>query len=169
MKTHDKDVACRDVACNVSTINYEQIKERLSPCGLHCGKCFAFADGDIKKNSTALLQSLGNFGPYASRFTELLNEPVFANYPQFNELLTLFSTIECKGCRKEKCKLFSSCKVRDCHEQMKVDFCFQCSEFPCNNTGFDENLYKRSVEINHRMKSIGVEAYYNEVKDRPRY
>lgn len=26
---------------------YEFIKKRLAPCGLHCGRCFAFTDGDV--------------------------------------------------------------------------------------------------------------------------
>jgi hypothetical protein len=47
-------------------------------------------------------------------------------------------------------------------------FCYQCPDFPCNNTGFDEHLHKRSVDINNRMKEIGVEKYYEEVKDMKR-
>ena len=27
--------------------DYETAMERIAPCGLHCGKCFAFAKGDI--------------------------------------------------------------------------------------------------------------------------
>ena len=42
-------------------------------------------------------------------------------------------------------------------------------DFPCNNTGFDKNLYNRSVKINLHMKEIGVEAYYGEIKDKSRY
>ncbi len=150
-------------------MNYELIKERLAPCGLHCGKCFAFEDGEIKNHSRQLKISLGNFDVYAARFVELLNEPAFKNYPAFKAMLEYLTTEGCKGCRQEKCKLFSNCKVRDCHEQQGVDFCFQCSQFPCNNTGFDAHLHKRSVDINLRMKEIGVEKYYEEVKDLPRY
>jgi hypothetical protein len=150
-------------------MDYEFIKSRLSPCGLYCGKCFAFADGEIALLSTQLKDSLGNFDVYAERFVSLLDEPVFSKYPDFKVLLNLLSEPKCKGCRKEKCILFSSCKVRECSEKRKVDFCFQCSDFPCNETGLDENLYKRSVSINQKMKEIGVEAYYNEIKDKPRY
>jgi hypothetical protein len=150
-------------------MNYEQIKTRLAPCGLHCGKCFAFIDGDIKKLSTQLKENLGNFDIYAARFVELLNKPAFENYPGFKELLSLFSSVECRGCRKEKCKIFKDCKVRNCSEEKGVDFCFQCPDFPCSNTGFDEHLNKRSVNINIRIKEIGVENYYNEIKDKPRY
>lgn len=150
-------------------MNYDQIKNRLAPCGLHCGKCFAFADGDIKNNSKKLKESLGDFDVYAQRFVELIIEPVFNKYPDFKELLSYFATVECGGCRKEKCKIFKECNVRDCSEQKMVDFCFQCPEFPCNNTGFDQHLSKRSVEINMRINEIGVEKYYDEIKDKPRY
>lgn len=70
------------------------IKDRAAPCGLHCGKCFAFKDGEIHKLSR---------------------------------------------------------------------------KFPCPKTGLDENFYQRHVAINHRMKEIGVEAYYEEIEDKPRY
>ena len=150
-------------------MDYEYIKSRLSPCGLHCGKCFAFANGEIALLSKKLKDSLGNFDVYAERFVSLLNEPAFSKYPDFKVLLSLLSEPKCKGCRKEKCVLFKSCKVRECSEKRNVDFCFQCDDFPCNNTGLDEHLYKRSVSINQEMKDTGIEAYYAKVKDKPRY
>jgi hypothetical protein len=150
-------------------MDYDLIKSRLAPCGLHCGKCFAFIDGDIKNYSNKLKESLGGFDIYAKRFVDLIDEPIFNKYPDFKELLNYFASVECAGCRKEKCKVFKDCKVRDCHEKREVDFCFQCSDFPCDNTGFDQHLHKRSVDINMRMKEIGVEKYYDEIKDKPRY
>ena len=134
----------------------EFIKGRIAPCGLHCGKCFAFADGDISYHSNELKKSLGN-------------EPVFAKYADFKEFLDHLSVATCQGCRKEKCKLFKTCNVRACSEEKQVDYCFQCSCFPCENTGFDEHLYKRFVAINRRKQEVGVEKYYEEVKDLPRY
>lgn len=150
-------------------MDYNTIKERLAPCGLHCGKCFAYKEGDIAINSQELRTNLGEFDVYAERFVELLDKPVFTKYPDFKEMLDYFAKAECKGCRKEVCKLFKNCKVRLCSEEKQVDFCFQCDEFPCNQTGFDEHLYKRSVNINKRMQEIGVEKYYTEIKDTPRY
>jgi len=150
-------------------MDYKLIKERLGPCGLHCGKCFAFKEGDIAKSSGDLKNDLGEFSIYAKRFVDLLDKPVFEKYPDFKEMLDYFSTAECSGCRNEKCKLFKDCRVRMCSEKKGVDFCFQCSEFPCNNTGFDDHLNERSVNINLRIKEIGVEKYYEEIKDKPRY
>lgn len=148
---------------------YDFIKRRLAPCGLHCGKCFAFSDGDISNYSKLLADSLGNFDVYAERFVELLDEPVFQKYPDFKKFLSHLSKGSCNGCREEQCKLYKSCKVRACIEVKKVDFCFQCSEFPCEHTGFDTHLYNRHVKINQRMEEIGIEKYYEEVKNLSRY
>ncbi|MCD7900608.1 MAG: DUF3795 domain-containing protein [Bacteroides sp.] len=105
-------------------MNSEFIKTRIAPCGLHCGKCFAFADGDIYHFSNQLKHSLGNFDIYAQRFVEMLNEPVFSKYPDFKEFLSHLSVASCQGCRKEKCKLFKTCNVRICSEENQVDFLF---------------------------------------------
>jgi len=150
-------------------MDYEFIKSRLAPCGLHCGKCFAFSEGDISHLSKDLRYSLGNFDVYAERFVNIMNEPLFLKYPAFKEMLEFFSKGKCKGCRKEKCAIFKNCKVKKCSENKAVDFCFECPDFPCENTGFDENLQKRWKEINIKMKEDGVESYYNEIKDKPRY
>ncbi len=150
-------------------MDYNEIRDSLAPCGLHCARCFAFSGGDIKKHSKGLKKSLGNFDKYAERFVDLIEEPVFKKYQDFKQLLYYFSEVECAGCRKEECRLFKKCKVRECHVIKGVDFCFQCNEFPCDHTGFDPHLFKRYVDINKRMKKVGVERYYNEIKDLPRY
>lgn len=152
-----------------SNISFERIKRQLGPCGIYCGKCFAFADGDIKRHSLELMKALGNFEPYAQRFVTLLEEPVFGKYPDFKEMLAHFANGGCKGCREDDCQIFKSCRVKQCAREKAVDFCFQCPEFPCDHTGFDENLQKRWIAINRRMKKIGVESYFAEIKDKSRY
>mgnify|MGYP001546613503 CR=1 FL=1 len=150
-------------------MNYSFIKQRIAACGLHCGKCFAFTDGKIGNTARELKALLGNFDRYAERFVDLLDETVFENYPVFNDMLSYFSNPQCRGCREESCKLFEDCNVRKCSEEKNVDFCFECDEFPCNNTGFDKHLYERFVKINLRIKKIGAEKYYDEIKNLPRY
>ncbi|MFN8258452.1 MAG: DUF3795 domain-containing protein, partial [Bacteroidales bacterium] len=122
-----------------------EIKDKIAPCGLNCSKCFAFEQGEIKKNAQKLNSLLGNFDIYANRFATLLNEPVFDKFQDFKQVLNYFSEVKCKGCRNENCKLFQNCRVRECSRDKKIDFCYQCTEFPCNKTGFDEHLSNRSV------------------------
>ena len=150
-------------------MEYDEIFERLGYCGIHCGKCFAFAKGPIKEYSSKLKESLGNFDIYAQRFSTILDESGFENYLPFKNLLEYFSSENCRGCRIEGCKLFKDCKVRNCVIEKKVDFCFQCESFPCENTGFDEHLKNRWININKQMKEIGVGAYFEKIKDAPRY
>ncbi|MDR2892662.1 MAG: DUF3795 domain-containing protein [Deltaproteobacteria bacterium] len=152
-------------------IKREETLSRLSPCGLFCGKCFAFKGGDISELSAKLSAALGNFEPYAARFVTVLDEPLFADYPAFKALLDYFAQAKCGGCRKEgKCALLKTCKVVNCVRDKQVDFCFQCPNFPCNDTGFDENLNKRSIENNRKIQEMGVEAYYEEMnKKKSRY
>lgn len=150
-------------------MDYEFIKTRIAPCGLHCGKCFAFVDGDINSCSIKLKNMLGNFQNYANRFVYLMNEPLFNKYNDFSDMLLYFSSSNCAGCRVEKCRLFKDCKVKDCCNQNNIDYCFQCSSFPCNKTGFDEHLYNRFIDINTIIKEVGIEKYYDKIKDKPRY
>ncbi|MDR3541702.1 MAG: DUF3795 domain-containing protein [Desulfosporosinus sp.] len=147
----------------------EDILKALGPCGLNCEKCFAHENGEIRKYSLKLIEKLGNFDFYAKRFESLLDNPIFKKYPDFKIMLEYLASENCKGCRKENCKLFKDCGVRNCHQQRKIDFCFQCNDFPCKNTNFDSALDKRWIKLNNRIREIGLEKYYAETKDKPRY
>lgn len=84
-------------------------------------------------------------------------------------MLRYFSEAKCNGCREQACALFKNCNVRDCYRGKGIDFCFQCASFPCEQTGFDEHLQKRFISINEKIRKIGIENYYEEIKDVPRY
>ena len=83
-------------------------------------------------------------------------------------MLSYFIRGDCSGCREGSC-LFTDCGVSACSKQKNIDFCFQCPEFPCEKTNFDSDLKKRWLLMNNRMKEIGIEKYYQETKDLPRY
>ena len=147
----------------------EQIKASLAPCGLSCEKCFAHVDGDIRRYSLKLREKLGNFEQYAKRFETLLEIPIFSKYSDFKAMLEYFASENCRGCRNEQCRLFKSCGVRGCHQEKQVDYCYQCEEFPCNRTNFDEQMYKMWVLLNEKIKKTGLEQFYEKTKTRPRY
>ena len=145
---------------------YEEILRNLAPCGLNCKKCFAYNNGEIRKASIVLQNLLGSFDIYAERFSSFL--PKFKNYPSFKLLLSYLTEENCPGCREGSC-LYPDCGVRDCYKNKKVDFCFQCNEFPCENSNFDTHLKRRWIQMNNRMKEIGIESFYQESGDNPRY
>jgi hypothetical protein len=147
-------------------MKHEDILRELAPCGLNCRKCIAFRDGDIRKTAEQMQRLLGSFDTYAARFSAFL--AVFKNYAAFKGMLAFFTRADCSGCRTGQCK-YPSCGVKTCHREKHVDFCSQCDEFPCDKTNFDPDLKRRWIEMNERMKQIGVEQYYEESKDLPRY
>jgi hypothetical protein len=147
-------------------MKYEDILRELAPCGLNCRKCMAFQGGDIQKTAEEMQRLLGSFDRYAERFSGFM--PVFMNYPAFKELLAFFTQADCAGCRAGQCK-FPKCGVTTCYREKHVDFCCQCDMFPCDKTNFDPDLKRRWIEMNTRMKQVGVEQYCEETKDLPRY
>jgi len=60
-------------------------------------------------------------------------------------------------------------RVVTCYQEKGVDCCFRCDEFPCQETNFDPHLERRWLQMQNRMKEIGVEAHYEETKDQARY
>ena len=147
----------------------EKIEAAIAPCGLCCTTCFAHVDGDIRRISLKLKEKLGNFHVNAKRFEVLMDDPIFKKYSDFKEMLDYFAAENCRGCRNEQCRLFKNCGVRSCHQEKQIDFCYQCSDFPCNRTHFDEGLYKGWVLINEKIKKTGIEEFYEKTKNRPRY
>ena len=147
----------------------QHILDALSPCGLSCEKCFANADGEIRRLSLQLREKLGNFDIYALRFETEVDDPVFRNYPNFKKMLDYFASENCRGCRKQECKLYKNCGVRACQREKNIDYCHECDEFPCDRTGFDEHLLKRWAKLNQRIREVGIEKYYEETRDTPRY
>lgn len=147
-------------------MEYKDILDILAPCGLNCLKCFAYSEGEIKMFSKKLQELLGSFDRSSERFSAFL--PVFKNYPSFKKLLAFFTKSDCRGCRKDTC-IRPNCGVITCYQKRGVDFCFQCDAFPCNKTNFDPDFERRWIQINNRMKEIGVESFYQETKDLPRY
>jgi hypothetical protein len=147
----------------------QEIKDTVAPCGLCCETCFAHVDGDIRKFAVKLKEKLGNFHTNAKRFETLLGDPIFEKYGQFKQMLDYFSSENCTGCRNEQCKLFAGCGVRPCIQERGVDFCYECDEFPCEKTNFDPALVKGWTLINEKIRDIGIEAYAQKARTRPRY
>ncbi|KAF1084044.1 hypothetical protein SPSYN_02956 [Sporotomaculum syntrophicum] len=148
-------------------MEYSDVLKHLSPCGLDCVRCADYEQGEIKQLSSRLIQLLGNYKPVAKMKTE--KQPIFNDYPQFNEILKSFANGICSGCRGENVQCpITTCAAKTCHKDKSVDFCFQCAEYPCDKQ-FTGRLRDRWRYINDRMKEIGVVEYYYEQVKLPRY
>lgn len=146
-------------------MSYEQAVKELSPCGLDCSRCVSYKEGKIVKLSQELIKQLTGFERMANLFKNAV--PVFQNYTHFLEILKQLSTGSCPGCRYGDSAC--NCKAKDCHKDQKVDFCFQCSQYPCTQENVNEKLYGIWKSNNNFMKDKGVEDFYIGQKQKPRY
>ena len=79
--------------------------------------------------------------------------------------------VNCEGCRGNREKHWSAdCWIlKCCVDDHGLENCSQCEEFPCEKTNFDPDLKQRWIQMNTRMKEIGIEAYFEESNKLSRY
>jgi hypothetical protein len=144
----------------------EELLKRIAPCGLLCYTCTAGKDGAIHFHSKALLSLLESFDSFAEQFSAY--ESRLSKYPDFKEVLLLFAEATCEGCRNGECK-YPGCPVCPCIIEKGYDFCFECDAFPCEKVDTEPMLKAKWLKANERMREVGAEAYFNEVKDKSHY
>ena len=149
-------------------VEYSDVVQRLAPCGLDCSRCADYEHGKISGLSVDLLQSLGNYDRVAVMKSKA--KPFFEHYLHFKEILSSFARSSCSGCRGAnlQCPIPDICAARNCFREKGVDFCFQCSDYPCEKQ-FYGRLRDRWRERNDRMKEVGAIQFYEEQKSLPRY
>jgi len=96
------------------------------------------------------------------------------NYNEFVKVLKWLASQDkpCKGCRFEGgWSWWPDCPVRECVLQKGLDFCYQCSDFPCKKLKEEPLLMhkKTIVEANNQMKTIGIERYAEQLINRFRH
>lgn len=76
--------------------------------------------------------------------------------------------LECEGCRTDKrcfyCK--SNCKMAKCAAEKGVDFCGECTEYPCEEIRVFQSGMPNRIELwksQERIKEIGYEKWYAEM------
>lgn len=145
---------------------YQEIVERLAPCGIDCERCVMCSQGRVRRLAADLAEALRGFENMAPRVADRI--PGLLEYDRFADILEFFAGASCAGCRAGGAAL-PFCAARTCFREKGVDFCFQCDEYPCGRNSFPENLHARWREHNDRMREVGVERFYRESLERPRY
>lgn len=111
-----------------------------SPCGIDCFNCELFED-----NITPQMQQ------YLAQFKKVAPE-----------------TIRCHGCRVSGCLVTpGECQTKQCVAAHGVEFCYECSEFPCQKLQPCQDgaeTYPQNFKSFNlcRMKAVGVEKWAEE-------
>lgn len=127
----------------------ENLKENTAPCGIDCFNCEFFQT---------------NIGGFFAAMDEQ-TKAAFASRG-----MTLEKTA-CKGCRTDGCKMLAgNCKTFKCISDKKLDFCYECGEFPCTML---QPMADSAQKVPHnlkvfnlmRIKNAGLEAWAKEAKE----
>ncbi len=73
----------------------------------------------------------------------------------------------CTGCRgrdKGKPEHCRKCEIRDCTANHQINFCFECSSFPCATIKRLDKSYRQRYQVSLvenalRLKTIGMDPY----------
>lgn len=120
----------------------------IAPCGIDCANCEFFEENGM----TEVWQ----------RVATLLGKSV--------------DQIKCKGCREGGgCSIHADCKTLECISNKKLNYCYQCKDFPCS---FLLPAADRADKLPHNLKvfnlcriqAVGEEAFLKEcTQNRKRY
>ncbi len=116
-------------------------KKTAAVCGLLCRSCGIYIA--TQENNTDQLKGIA----------ERLHIP--------------FEEVRCKGCRSDvlsaHCK---SCFFRECSEQKEIEFCSECSEYPCQQLREFQTKMAHRAELFQsldRIREVGWERWYTEI------
>jgi hypothetical protein len=122
------------------------LKSVTAPCGIDCFNCELFES------------NCANNPEIVARLSKAMNLPA--------------EKVGCKGCRVQGgCRLhWNNCDTLDCVTAKGVDFCYECSDFPCRKLQpvADEAIrYPHNIKVYNlsRMKSAGIEKWAEEAAE----
>ncbi len=139
----------------------------ISCCGkYYCALC-AYFKGSITEAARNLLG-------YAKRYGSLRLIADGSGACDFNEFMKGLEwlashDVPCKGCRfGGGWSWWPDCPTRDCILEKRIDFCYQCTEFPCRKLQEEPLLdrKKKTIEVNYRIRKIGLEKHLQELKEK---
>ncbi|MDC7127168.1 MAG: DUF3795 domain-containing protein [Spirochaetales bacterium] len=145
----------------------DKILKELAPCGLDCSRCASFKDGKISKQSKQLLEMLDGYSRMATKMSTFF-EP-FKEYESFENILAFFAEAKCGGCRGNSKAGMPGCAAKSCVTENNIDFCGECSNFPCDKNNYNKNLRGRWIQNGEMIKKDGLQAYYETQKAKKRY
>lgn len=138
------------------SMNYQEEKKRyISFCGSYCHTCDWFT-GKIKKTFQSALDMLEGYG-----FKKLLEGKADRDNLK-RALQVLAQSGICSGCKAEITQNSKEdrCQIRQCCFGKGFDFCYQCSEFPCDTLKNNPGVIKFGcLENLKEIKGKGLDSW----------
>lgn len=150
------------------------ILNAVAPCSMFCSTCTGCKYGEISYHSKELLRLLEGHKEFLDKNLKKEHRHKLEEYLVFEKKLKKLANPKCNGCRTggaNGCSI-KGCFINKCVLEHNVNYCGECDLFPCekvNKKVFSENIIKKWLDGNKRIKEVGIEKYYEEGKDIPHY
>ena len=129
-----------------------------SPCGIYCGAC-ELGNGTVKDLAHKLQELIARYD-----IAEWAEYAGLENYEVFAKGLGWFTQCDCPGCRAGGG--WPDCPMRRCAKEKGIEFCYECSDFPCEELlKFDKGAGVCVVN-NRRIQEIGLESWLREQEEK---
>lgn len=155
------------------TFERSEILDDIAPCGFCCFTCAAKKGGAIEESAARLNCYLEGYYEFTKTNLPFKYRAYCKRIKTLTNELEHLSSRKCGGCRSgadEKCCI-PDCVILQCAETHGVDFCGECSEFPCNKAGSSlKGITLKEWRSNNEMiKKNGIEEYYKFAVSRSHY
>ena len=155
----------------------QQLLHYVAPCSLFCYTCPALKDGAVSECAQKLCNYLEGYYDFNDENIPEKYRSWLPEFESFYKKLEGYTKSRCPGCRDNPSPgagCVEGCVVPSCVKEHEVDYCAECSEFPCQKAkDFFLTLnivIERDWELgNKRIKEIGIEEYFNEKKEVSHY
>lgn len=148
----------------------DELLNFVAPCSLLCYTCTGFKDGPVTECAKKLYTYLNGFGEMrGTNMQPREREEWLAEFEKFHNTLQYVGGV-CGGCREGRGSgCIEGCVIPDCVKERGVDFCAQCSEFPCEKAAEFFKTCGGAVRSawesgSVRLKEVGLENYFQEKK-----
>ena len=150
-------------------MDHSELLKRIAPCSLMCHTCGVYKNGVICKAADQLFHAMDGVAEFYAK-----HDPAqAASFRVFHETLKNYGSGPCSGCRDSEhngCSI-DGCFILACTRAHGVEFCGECSEFPCSKTSalFEDEVYRQWLSGNQAIQQSGVEAFWENNREKPHY
>lgn len=155
----------------------QKLLHYIAPCSLFCYTCPGLKDGAIAECAHRLCQYFEGYYDFNYENIPEQNRSWLNEFDSFYKKLDGYTNAECPGCRNNPypgAGCINGCVVPGCAKEHGVDYCAECSEFPCQKAkdffATVNNVIAKDWEYgSSRIREIGIENYFNERKATSHY
>ena len=150
-----------------------ELLKHVAPCSLLCYTCGRYKDGIMSRLSKDLLHYTEGVYEFFDQHLPSDEQKSLERFKTFREILRERRDASCEGCRSGQhngCSI-KGCFINECVLEQGVDFCGECSNFPCGriNGLFEEEVYLQWLDGNKQIKEIGALNFYEIRKSESHY